>query len=154
MSMIKSVLLGLLLTGISLFATEQKVVYDLTTGSPDLLEKGLIRSIDGLVDYYDTNKIDYKIVVVISGKAYKYFVADLKASPYRGKMKVSRAQKRLAPKLQKLSAAGVEFEMCKAGMEALDINPSTLYPYVKAELNKSVSLVKFQNEGYAYLPVH
>ena len=154
MSMIKRVLMGLLLTGMSLMAAEQKVVYDLTTGNADLLEKGLVRSINGLLDYYEANKIDHKIVVVISGKAYKYFVADLKDSPYKGKMKVSRAQKRLAPALQRLSKAGVEFDMCQAGMKARGIKRASLYPYVKAELNKSVYLVKWQNEGYAYLPVH
>ena len=120
--MIKVMVLGLLLSIGSLIAAEQKVVFDVTTGDSAKIEKGLIGTISGLVKYYDTNKIDYKIVVVISGKAYKYFVNDLNNSPYKGKLKVARAQKNLAPQLQKLYDQGVEFDMCQAGMKAHGIN--------------------------------
>ena len=154
MRMIKVMLLGLLLSVGSLIAAEQKVVFDVTTGDAAKIEKGLIGTINGLVKYYDTNNINYKIVVVISGKAYKYFVNDLNNSPYKGKLKVARAQTHLAPQLQKLYDKGVEFDMCQAGMKARGINKTSLYSYVVTEKNKSVYLIEWQNRGYAYLPVH
>jgi len=154
MRMIKVMLLGLLLSVGSLIAAEQKVVFDVTTGDAAKIEKGLIGTINGLVKYYDTNNINYKIVVVISGKAYKYFVNDLNNSPYKGKLKVARAQKNLAPQLQKLYDQGVEFDMCQAGMKARGINKTSLYSYVVTAKNKSVYLIEWQNRGYAYLPVH
>jgi len=154
MRMIKVMVLGLLLSVGSLIAAEQKVVFDVTTGDAAKIEKGLVRTISGLVKYYDANEIDYKIVVVISGKAYKYFVNDLKDSPYKGKMKVARAQTNLAPQLQKLHDQGIEFDMCQAGMKAHGINKKSLYSYVVTEKNKSVYLIEWQNRGYAYLPVH
>jgi len=154
MRMIKVMLLGLLLSVGSLIAAEQKVVFDVTTGDAAKIEKGLIGTINGLVKYYDTNNINYKIVVVISGKAYKYFVNDLNNSPYKGKLKVARAQKNLAPQLQKLYDQGVEFDMCQAGMKARGINKTSLYSYVVTKKNKSVYLIEWQNRGYAYLPVH
>ena len=155
MKIIKSVLLGLLLSLTSLIAVEQKVVFDLTSGDVDKIEKHLIKNIEGLAGYYKENDIEFKAVVVISGSAYKYFVKDLKASPFKGKMKVARAQKKLAPLLEKLHTQyGVEFDMCKGGMKARKIDKKVLYSYVKTDLNKSVYLIKWQNEGYAYLPVH
>ena len=154
MRMIKVMVLSLVLAVSSLFGAEQKVVFDVTTGDEAKIEKGLVRTINGLVKYYDANKIDYKIVVVISGKAYKYFVKDLNNSPFKGKLKVERAQTSLAPKLQQLHDKGVEFDMCQAGMKAHGIDKRSLYSYVVTEKNKSVYLIQWQNRGYAYLPVH
>ncbi len=155
MRTIKSVFLGLLLSLTSLMATEQKVVFDLTSGDVATIEKHLIKNIEGLAGYYKANDIDFKAVVVISGNAYKYFVQDLKNSRFKGKLKVERAQKTLEPLLEKLHTEyGVEFDMCKAGMKARNIDKKVLYSYVKTDLNKSVYLIKWQNDGYAYLPVH
>ena len=154
MRMIKVIILGLLLSLGSLVAAEQKVVFDLTTDDADKIEKNIVRTINGLVSYYEANEIEYSIVVVISGKAYKYFVEDLKNSPYIGKMKVARAQTKLAPQLQKLHDKGVEFDMCQAGMKIHGIEKKVLYNYVVTTKNKSVYLIQWQNRGYAYLPVH
>ena len=155
MKIIKTVLLGLLLSLTSLIAAEQKVVFDLTSGDVVKIEKHLIKNIEGLAGYYKANGIEFKAVVVISGSAYKYFVKELKDSPFNGKMKVARAQKKLAPLLEKLHTQyGVEFDMCKAGMKARKIDKKVLYGYVKTDLNKSVYLIRWQNDGYAYLPVH
>jgi len=155
MHFLKTVVLGLLLSLTSVMASEQKVVFDLTSGDADKIEKHLVKTIEGLASHYHATNTDYKVVVVISGKAYKYFVKDLKNSPYKGKIKVARAQKRLSSRLEALHTKyGVEFDMCKAGMKARGIDKKILYSYVKSDLNKSVYLIKWQNEGYAYLPIH
>ena len=154
MQHINIIFLALLSWG-TLFASEQKVVYDVTTGDVAKIEKGLIGSIEGITNYYKKHDIDYKIAVVISGKAYKYFVEDLKNSPYQGKMKVQKAQKQLAPLLNKLNKKyGVTFNMCSIGMKARGIDKKVLYSFVSAEKGKSVYLIEYQNAGYAYLPVY
>ena len=155
MRIIKSVLLGVLLSLTSLMAAEQKAVFDLTSGDVAKIERHLIGTIEGLAAYYKANDIDFKAVVVISGNAYKYFVQDLNNSPFKGKLKVTHAQKKLKPMLENLHTKyGVEFDMCKAGMKARNLDKKILYSYVKTDLNKSVYLIKWQNDGYAYLPVH
>ena len=139
----------------TLFASEQKVVYDVTTGDAAQLEKALVGSIESITTYYKKNHIEYKIAIVISGKAYKYFVQDLDNSPFKGKLKVQRAQKKLAPLLTELhSKYGVSFKMCSAGMKARKIDKKVLYKFVDADKTKSVYLIEYQNAGYAYLPVH
>jgi intracellular sulfur oxidation DsrE/DsrF family protein len=155
MKLNKMVIVGLLLSFTALFAVEQKAVFDLTTGDEAKIAKYLINNIDTLARYYSANDIDFKAVVVISGDAYKYFVATIEASPYQGDEKLVAAQKKLAPLLEKLHRDyHVEFDMCKAGMKARKIDKKVLYPYVKSDLVKSVYLIKWQNAGYAYLPVH
>lgn len=153
--MFKTVIMALLVSLGSLMATEQKVVFDLTSGDVATIEKHLINNIESLAGYYKANEVDFKAVVVISGNAYKYFVQDLANSPFKGEPDVARAQKRLAPLLQGLHTAyDVEFDMCKSGREARHIDPKVLYGYVKSEMNKSAYLIKWQNDGYAYIPVH
>jgi intracellular sulfur oxidation DsrE/DsrF family protein len=155
MKSIKMVIAGLLLSSAALFAAEQKAVFDLTTGDEAAIEKHLISNIDSLARYYSANDIDFKAVVVISGKAYKYFVQEIAGSPYKGDAELIQAQKKLAPLLEKLHRDyHVEFDMCKAGMEARKIDKKVLYRYVKSDLVKSAYLIKWQNAGYAYLPVH
>ena len=146
---------GLLLSFTLLFAAEQKAVFDLTTGDEATIEKHLVKNIEGLARYYKANDISFKAVVVISGKAYKYFVRDLEHSPFRDEADLARAQKKLAPLLAKLHREyKVEFDMCQAGREARNIDKAVLYDYVKSDRNKSVYLIMWQNRGYAYLPVH
>jgi uncharacterized protein len=155
MRMIQRIFVTLLVSMTALIAAEQKVVFDLTTGDVPTIQKHLIKNIEGLAGYYKANDIDYTIAVVISGNAYKYFVQDLANSPFKGDLKVVQAQKKLGPDLEKLHRVyGVEFDMCKTGMKARKIDKKVLYSYVKAEMSKSLYLVKWQNEGHAYLPVH
>ena len=155
MKLVKVVIVGLLLPFTVLFAVEQKAVFDLTTGDQVTIEKHLIQNIDSLARYYSANDIDFKAVVVISGNAYKYFVQEIADSPFKGDIQLIQAQKKLAPLLAKLHRDyHVEFDMCKAGMKARKIDKKVLYDYVKSDLVKSVYLIKWQNAGYAYLPVH
>ncbi len=155
MRLFTTVVLGLILSFTALFAVEQKVVFDLTTGDAATIEKHLIKNIGSLARYYSANDIDFKAVVVISGSAYKYFVEKIDASPFKDDRELAAVQKKMAPLLAKLNRDyKVEFDMCKAGMEARNIDKKVLYDYVKSDLVKSVYLIKWQNDGYAYLPVH
>ena len=155
MHAIKSLIFLAIFSMGTLFASEQKVVYDVTTGDAAKIEKNLVGSIESITKYYEKNHIEYKIAIVISGKAYKYFVKDLDNSPFKGKLKVQRAQKKLAPLLTELhSKYDVSFKMCSAGMKARNIDKKVLYKFVDAEKTKSVYLIEYQNSGYAYLPVH
>jgi hypothetical protein len=152
---IKIFIIAAMLSSTLLFAAEQKVVFDLTSDDEAKIRKHLISNIEGLAEYYKANDVAFEAAVVISGNAYKYFVQDIAASPYREETALIAAQKRLAPLFEKLHKEhGVEFDMCKAGMKARKIEKKVLYPYVKNEMNKSAYLIKWQNRGYAYLPIH
>ena len=139
----------------ALLATEQKAVYDLTTGEPQKLEKFLLKGLKVLAEYYKKEKIDYQMAVVISGNAYQFFVEDLKASPYADDNALKKLQPSIAPRLRELAEVyDINFTMCKRGMEAREIPVKSLYDYVEAKKMKNVYLIEFQNKGYAYMPIH
>jgi len=155
MKLITRLFIVLLLGVGSAYADTAKVVYDLTTGDSKKIEKHLLESLDAVAKHYQKEQKELKVMVVISGNAYKYFVNDLKASPYKEDQEAIEAQKKFRHRLQHLNDAfGVTFNMCSAGMKARKIEKKILYKYVHADAIKSVYLIEAQNDGYAYMPVH
>ena len=136
-------------------AKEAKVVFDVTSGDSHKIGKHLINSVNVLETYYKKENIDLKVIVVISGDAYKYFIEDLKKSPYATQTEVADVQAKFKTDFQKLNDKyGVIFEMCANGMRARKINPNNLYKFVHADVMKGVYLIEAQNSGYAYIPIH
>lgn len=155
MNVFKRVLMVSLLGLSTLYAENAKVVYDLTTGDAQKIEKHLIDSIDAVAKYYKKENKELKVIVVISGDAYKYFVNDLKASPYASDKDALGVKEKFSYRLQNLNDTyGVTFNMCSSGMKARKIAKSTLYKYVHADVMKSIYLIEAQNDGYAYMPIH
>ena len=150
----KFVLVFLLCLGVS-YAKSAKVVYDLSSGDSSKIEKHLINSINALGKYYKEEKIELNVIVVISGDAYKYFIADLEKSPYALEEDVIEVQKKFKRRLKELNDTyDVTFNMCASGMRARKIDPNSLYYFVHADVMKSVYLIEAQNNGYAYMPIH
>ena len=155
MKLLGTLVISLLLNMGSLYADTAKVVYDLSTGDINKIEKQLLNSVTAVAKYYASEKKSLKVIVVISGDAYKYFIDDLKASPYAADEDAVEMQKRFKPRLAELNDMyGVTFYMCSNGMEARRIDKDTLYKYVNADVMKSVYLIDAQNSGYAYMPIH
>lgn len=147
-------LLFLALTGFS-YADERKVVYDLRSADAGRIEVRLIGDLKFLSDYYEKQGIEFKAVVVVSGRAYKFFIEDLENSPYKGDAELVEIQERLRPMLQELNDDyGVEFEMCVVGMNDRNIKAESLYSYVRADRLQAVYLIDHQNAGYAYMPLN
>lgn len=155
MKLFKALLIASLLSLGTLYADTVKVVYDLTTDDIDKIEKLLINSIVAVSKHYTREKKSLKSIVVISGNSYKYFVNDLKASPYATDDDAVDIQAYFKPRFKDLhDIYGVTFAMCSSGMKARKIQKHTLYEYVHAEKMKSVYLIDAQNDGYAYMPIH
>lgn len=155
MKLFRVLLITSLLSLGSLYADTVKVVYNLTTGDINKIEKHLINSIIAVSKHYISEKKSLKAIVVISGDAYKYFVNDLKASPYASDKDVVDIQAQFKPRLKDLhDIYGVTFTMCSIGMKARKIEKNTLYTYVHADKMKSVYLIDAQNDGYAYMPIN
>lgn len=138
----------------AIYADTVKVVYDLTTGDSKKIEKHLINSIGAVAEYYKKEQKELTVMVVISGDAYKYFINDLKASPYSEDQDAIEAQEKFRHRLQNLhDTYGVTFNMCSSGINTRKIEKKTLYKYVHADMMKSVYLIDAQNDGYAYMPI-
>ncbi len=135
-------------------AGEKKAMFDLTSGDAERIEQRIVGAIKFLSNYYKKQGDEFKAVVVISGKSYKYFIQDLDNSPYKGDKELAAAQKKLQPMLLELHEKyGVRFDMCGGGMKSRDIKAESLYSYVHTDKMKYVYLINWQNEGYAYLSI-
>jgi len=146
----KNILL-LLLLSISVYATEYKVIYNLQSGDEALVNKSIIQGIPQLQKHYTSQGNSLKVVVIISNKAYKFFIKELHN---RSDVKVTAAlQSRIATKMKKIQESGVRFEICSMGMKKHKIDTKILYNYVHPAFNRTASLIEWQNKGYAIVDV-
>ena len=132
----KKLLFTALLIVTVLNATEYKAVFDLTTSSPTTVENRILHNINGLRHYYAKTGDTFKAAVVISGGAYAYF-------------KNNSEIKEIAIDISKVA----KVEVCSVGMKKRSIKKSDMLPFVVPAFNKTEALIRYQNQGYAYIPV-
>jgi uncharacterized protein len=152
----KKWLLILVLSGI-LFAEEgvKQVVFDLKTGDVVTFEKKVLKGIAFEKSYYEGKLEKLDVAVVIHGDAYKFFVKDLKNSPYKNDVNLAKIHDEFSKRIAAMADTyEVEFLMCEATMRALKIDKSNVYDYVKLTPNSTIGLIDKQNEHYAYIPIH
>ncbi len=150
-----AVILFVFMFSISYGEEAKKVVVDLKTGDIKKFKFYLLSGLTSMAEYYKNRLEELKAVVVIHGDAYKFFIKDIKNSPYKNDKELVKNQKELGERLKNLvQIYNVRFEMCEIGMKNKKIPKSSLYPFVKLSYSAGVSLVNWQNKGYAYLPIH
>ena len=153
----RKIMIFLVLTTVSMYATDHnihKAVFDLTSGNSKVLKDKVVWNIRMISDKMKDQNKTLKSIIIISGDAYKFFIKDLKNSPYNT-ADVITAQQSLEPILSDLQKNyDVQFHMCSAGMKKRNISPVTLYPYVEHKNNKVHYLIEAQNNGFAYIPFH
>jgi len=155
MKKFQTILMVFLLSLTSINADELKVVYDLSTRDVNKIERQFLDSLVAISKYYSSEKKSLKAIVVISGRSYKYFIDDLKDSPYSNDEDALGIQAYFQLRFKALhDVYGVTFQMCSSGMKARGIKHDTLYDFIEAEKMKSVYLIDAQNNGYAYMPIH
>lgn len=147
-------IIATLLLSITAQADDRKVIIDLRSDSTSRIEARLIGDLKDMKAHYAAEGHDLKAVVVISGQAYKFFVEDLAASPYKDEAGLSETNRAFLPLMQELvSDYNVDFQMCTVGMRDRGIKKDALYSYVNAEKSQPILMVDYQNAGYAYLPI-
>jgi intracellular sulfur oxidation DsrE/DsrF family protein len=140
---------------ISLADDSPKAVINLTTGDINKFKMYLLSGLANSAEYYKNNLKDLKVVVIIHGDAYKFFIKDLQNSPYKDDKSLAENQKEIQSKLEYLNKNyGVRFQMCQQGMKSRKIDSKTLYPFVELIENAFIGLVDWQNNGYAYVPIY
>ncbi|MFN3787745.1 MAG: hypothetical protein ACK4SW_05005, partial [Sulfurihydrogenibium azorense] len=72
----------LLFVGFSFAQDNPKAVINLTTGDLNRFKMYLLSGVANSAEYYKNNLKDLKVVVIIHGDAYKFFIKDLQNSPY------------------------------------------------------------------------
>ena len=132
----------------------KKVVYNLTTGDINKLERNLIGGIITHTTYYQSKLEELEVRVVIHGDAYKFFMKDLNNTAYAYQPKLLAKKSDLQKRLSTLSKQyDVKFLVCEAGVKSRKLNKKAFYPFVSMVANAAIGLIDAQNEGYAYLEI-
>ncbi len=130
----KKIFITLLLATLTLSAVEHKVVFDVRTDSEKTIEQQVINNISFIKEHYAKTGDTLKAVVVLSGGTYSFF-------------KKSTADKTIANELSKLAT----IEVCSMGLKKRHIAKTDMLPFVIPAVNRTEALIRYQNEGYAYI---
>ena len=152
----KKLFLLLALCG-ALFAEEgvKKVVFDLTSGKLEVIEKKVLSGIAFNKTHYENQLEKLDVAVVIHGDAYKFFIDDLAHSPYKNDAVLRKAHDQLGKRLSAMAKNyDVEFIMCESGMKSHKIDKSTLYDFVQLTPSSTIGLIDKQNDQFAYVPIY
>ncbi|MFA6143176.1 MAG: DsrE family protein [Sulfurimonas sp.] len=132
----------------------KQVVFDLKTGNLETFEKKVLQGIAFHKNHYEGKLEKLEVAVVIHGDAYKFFVKDLKNSPYKNDQNLVAAHDQLSKRIATMADTyEVEFLMCEATMKKLKIEKSNVYDYVKLTPNSTIGLIDKQSEHFAYIPI-
>jgi len=135
----KKLLLILMILISSLYAQEYKAIYNLTSSKLTAYESSLLRGIPNLSEHYKANGDSLKVVVIISGGAYKFFRNDVNSE--------------LNTELLALVQSGVKFEVCSVGMKKRGLTKEQLYSFVTPVFNRTASLIEWQSKGYSLVNI-
>lgn len=148
------IMLIFLLTTTFLSADSKKVMIALTTGDSKTFQSRFLSGLPNMINYFKENNNTVDVVVVIHGDAYKFFIDNIKDSPYKDIKELYLLQNEFKKQLELLTTQyAVKLEICSIGMKKRKIEPNLLYKFVTPIHSAMTGLVVWQNQGYAYLPI-
>lgn len=148
------ILLFLCMVSLS-FAETKKIMIDLKTGDFESFDKAFLSGLPGTIDYFSFQGDTVDVAVVIHGDAYKFFVQNLNNTSYGMDESLVKHQELIQQRLEEmLKKYRIHLEVCMSGMHKRGILSQDLYPFVTPIKSAMIGLVKWQNEGYAYVPLH
>ena len=117
-----------------------KVVYDLTSGDPQVLGN-ILNRVAILQDLYDGSSSDASIIIMLHGPSVPLFIRD-NQEQYEEAMRYARD----------LAGAGViRFAMCKMSANFQGYDDAQVQEFVTLVPMGDAELIRLQNMGYAYL---
>ena len=128
---------------------EAKVTWDCTLGEPD---KFMVRLDDILatMDAFEARGLKTRFAMIVRGPASKLVIQH---PPPQPTPELQKAAGRIAPLLEKLAARGLLIEQCGIALGRQGVRREDLLPLVTVIQNSFVSIVDYQLQGYAYVPI-
>lgn len=127
-----------------------KVVWDVSMANPEMLALYLSvvrETYDDLV----RQKVKPEMVLAVHGVPVKYLVKDRSALPFEIQPKVDE----VVGHLEKLAALpGVRVEVCSVANRLMGVDNASILPAFHVVGNTWVSLIGYQAQGYAVIPVN
>lgn len=129
--------------------TEARVVWDFTVGEPDkfVMRLGDVRD---TMNAFEERGMRTRFAMIVRGPASKLVT---KAPPHQPTPQLDAAAKRIAPLLAEIEGRGVLVEQCGVALGRQGVSREDLLPFVRVIHNSYVSIVDYEMQGYAYVPV-
>ena len=129
--------------------TSARAVFDITTAEPKKLNFYL-NLIESTAKSMQAAGVKTDFILAFRGPATFYTSMDRK----HVKMEDMMMADKISDKLKSMSATpGMELTQCAVAAHALKVDTKTINPAVKVIGNSWVSLIAYQNKGYAIVPV-
>ncbi len=148
------IMIALVLSLVSFLRAQEvhKAVIDLRIGNLSNFENSILKGIPYVIEIYRNKLENLKVVVVAHGNSYKFFLKELKNTPYKEDKELLKKYKEIGERLKSLvKVYNVRFEICEAGMRARKIPVENLYPFVKPVPTALNSIIYWQEKGYKYM---
>ncbi len=128
---------------------EVKVIFDITQGNPKKL-LGRLNLIHKTSKMIADQGVKPEFVLAFRGPASFYVTKDRTKIP---KGNEAIAEKIWAKVKEISTASGIKLEQCSVATGFLKIDNKTILPEIHVVGNSWISLIGYQNQGYAYVPI-
>lgn len=128
---------------------EARAIWDFTIGEPDKFAMRLEDMRDALNAFAERG-MKTRFAMIVRGPASKLVVKD---PPPQATPALQTAAARIAPLLKDLAERGVYVEQCGVALVRQGVRREDLLSLVKVIQNSFVSIVDYERQGYAYVPV-
>jgi len=125
-----------------------KFVVDLNQGKPALINLR-INLIKQTIEDIRLEGVEPTVVVAIRGGASKMMTKHDNHVDYEHR----QIKQQIQNKIKELFKMGVQLEQCNVALSILGISPNDIIPEITVVKNGYVSLIGYQNKGYALLPM-
>ncbi len=130
-------------------STEARVVWDFTLGEPDkfVMRLGDMRD---TMNAFEGRGMKPRFAMIVRGAASKLIT---KSPPPQPTPDLQKAAGRIAPLLEELAARGLLVEQCGVALGRQGVREEDLLSRVTVIQNSYVSIVDYELQGYAYVPI-
>lgn len=94
-------------------------------------------------------KVTPHFIVTFIGPNVAFLTHNRRGIPYTDERAVANIQK----DIRTMSGTGIQFQACGVALHGMDVNPGTLIPQVTPVGNGFISVIAYQEKGYALVPV-
>ncbi|MGC9457165.1 MAG: DsrE family protein [Halothiobacillaceae bacterium] len=127
-----------------------KAVYDVRKSNPNALEVYL-RAIRSNVENLEREGVTADLVMVFISHSVKFINT---APTLEVEADYGPALERIAEHVRELQDMGVRMEACNGATRAFNVDNDTLLPGIEPVRSGFISLMGYQNNGYALVPVY
>lgn len=129
--------------------TQGRVVFDINISEPKKLPLYLM-VIDETISDLERQGVKPEVILAFRGKAVALISTDRERFELTDLPDVEKA----AAQLEALQKRGVRMEACSVATRVFGVDNATLLPGIKPVGNTFVSLIGYQAQGYATIPVY